>query len=384
VSIYDDSLKLHEKYRGKLEVRSKIPVKSIKDLSEVYTPGVAAPCEVIRKTPGKIYSLTSKWNTVAVVTDGSAVLGLGNIGASAGLPVMEGKAVLFKELAGIDAFPVCIKSQDVNTIVDTVELISPPFGGINLEDISAPRCFEIEEKLKKRLDIPVFHDDQHGTAVVTLAGVINALKFVGKDIKEIKITMSGAGAAGIAIAKILLDVGAKNLIMCDRRGVIHEGRENLNRYKLGIARRTNKEMREGTVHDAIKGSDLFIGVSVANVLDEKDIKNMAKSPIVFAMANPEPEIAPEKAKKAGARVVCTGRSDYPNQINNVLGFPGIFRGALEARAPDITESMKLAAARALAGLIREDELAKDYVIPKPLDKRVVPAVAKAVAGAAKG
>lgn len=362
---------------GKIEVIPKVKVEDFYDLSLAYTPGVAEPCKAIAS--GESYEeYTVIPNTVAVVTDGSAILGLGDIGVLAGMPVMEGKCVLFKALAGVDAFPILIDSKDVEDIVRTVKLISKGFGGINLEDISAPRCFEIEERLKNELDIPVFHDDQHGTAVVTLAGLMNALKLVGKEFKDIKIAMSGAGAAGIAIAKLLHHVGVKEIVMVDRKGIIHEGREDLNPYKREVAK-FNIHNMEGDISKALEGADVFIGVSVGNILKEEMIKRMSDDAIVFAMANPIPEIMPEKAKKAGARIVATGRSDYPNQINNVLGFPGIFRGALDVKAREITLNMNIAAAEAIAKCVSDEELSEDYIIPTPLHPDVYPKEARAVA-----
>lgn len=362
---------------GKIEVIPKVKVEDFYDLSLAYTPGVAEPCKAIAS--GESYEeYTVIPNTVAVVTDGSAILGLGDIGVLAGMPVMEGKCVLFKALAGVDAFPILIDSKDVEDIVRTVKLISKGFGGINLEDISAPRCFEIEERLKNELDIPVFHDDQHGTAVVTLAGLMNALKLVGKEFKDIKIAMSGAGAAGIAIAKLLHHVGVREIVMVDRKGIIHEGREDLNPYKREVAK-FNIHNMEGDISKAVEGADVFIGVSVGNILKEEMIKRMSDDAIVFAMANPIPEIMPEKAKKAGARIVATGRSDYPNQINNVLGFPGIFRGALDVKAREITLNMNIAAAKAIAKCVSDEELSEDYIIPTPLHPDVYPKEARAVA-----
>lgn len=381
MSLEQESLKLHREKKGKIEIRSKVPLKNKKDLSLAYTPGVAEPCNEIHKDKKKVYDYTSKWNMVAVVSDGSSVLGLGNIGPEAGLPVMEGKVILFKQFGGVDAFPVCLSTQDTDKIVETVKMISPSFGGISLEDISAPRCFEIESRLKQELDIPVFHDDQHGTAVVVLAGLLNALKVVGKNIGGIKIAVSGAGAAGIAVTKILLSAGAKDIILCDTKGLIYEGRENLNPMKEEIAKVTNRKKVSGSLADAMKGADVFIGVSVAGAASEEMVSSMNEGAIVFAMANPIPEIYPDKAEKAGARIVATGRSDFPNQINNVLAFPGIFRGALDIRASDINEEMKLAAAYALAGLISKPK--EDYIIPDPFDKRVVKTVAKAVSEAAR-
>ena len=382
MTIYEESLQLHYEKKGKIEVISTVPVKDAKDLSLAYTPGVAQPCLEIQKDPEKDYELTRRWNLCAVITDGSAVLGLGDIGPEAGMPVMEGKCVLFKEFGGVDAFPLCVDTKDVDEFVRTVQLISKSFGGINLEDISAPRCFEIEEKLKEVCDIPIFHDDQHGTAVITLAGIMNALKIVGKKKEDLKVVVSGAGAAATAITKLLLNYGIKNIIMCDRKGVIHEGRDDLNPHKASMAKATNPAQEIGTLADVIKGADVFIGVSAPGLLTKEMVASMAKDAIVFACANPTPEIFPEEAKEAGARIVCSGRSDYPNQINNVLAFPGIFRGAFDAKAKVINEEMKIAAAYALAELITDSELADDYIIPKAFDPRVGEAVAKAVAEAA--
>ena len=383
MTIYEESLKLHYEKKGKIEVISTVPVKDAKDLSLAYTPGVAQPCLEIEKDPEKDYELTRRWNLCAVITDGSAVLGLGDIGPEAGMPVMEGKCVLFKEFGGVDAFPLCIDTKDVDEFVRTVQLISKSFGGINLEDISAPRCFEIEEKLKAVCDIPIFHDDQHGTAVITLAGIMNALKIVGKKKEDLKVVVSGAGAAATAITKLLLNYGIKNIIMCDRKGVIHEGRDDLNPHKEAMAKATNPARETGALSDVIKGADVFIGVSAPGLLTKEMVSSMAKDAIVFACANPTPEIFPEEAKEAGAKIVCSGRSDYPNQINNVLAFPGIFRGAFDAKAKVINEEMKIAAAYALSGLISDDELVDDYIIPKAFDPRVGEAVAKAVAAAAR-
>ncbi|WP_422445129.1 NAD(P)-dependent malic enzyme [Thermoanaerobacterium sp. DL9XJH110] len=383
MALREDALKLHRENKGKLEVISKVPVKDKESLSLAYTPGVAEPCKEIHADREKVYDYTVKGNMVAVVSDGTAVLGLGNIGAHAALPVMEGKSILFKCFAGIDAFPICVDTTDVDKIVETVTLLSPVFGGINLEDIAAPACFEVENRLKQKLSIPVFHDDQHGTAIIALAGLINALKIVKKDLKNIVVVINGSGAAGTAIAKIFLKAGAGDILMCDRSGIIYRGRTaGMNWAKEELAQITNKENRKGTLADAIKGSDVFIGVSSAKVVNQEMVKSMKKDPIIFAMANPVPEIDPKEAKEAGARVVGTGRSDYPNQINNVLAFPGVFRGALDVRATEINEDMKLAAAYALADLIPEGELNEDYIIPKPFDPRVAPAVAKAVAKAA--
>ncbi len=378
----EDALALHAKYRGKLEVKSKVPLQTRADLSLAYTPGVAEPCLEIQRDPVLAYKYTSKWNMVAVVTDGTAVLGLGDIGALAGLPVMEGKALLFKEFANVDAFPICINSKNPDEIVQTVKLISPTFGGINLEDISAPRCFEVEERLKKELDIPVFHDDQHGTAIVVLAAITNALKLAGKQFQNTRITINGGGAAGTALAKILISAGASDVIVCDSKGIIYLGRPDLNEAKIELAKITNKNKMQGTLSDAAKGADVLLGVSVKGAFTPQMIQSMAQKPIVIAMANPNPEILPDEAKAAGAFIVATGRSDYPNQVNNVLGFPGIFRGALDVRASAISEGMKLAAAHALVNAVG-DKLATDFILPNPLDKSVVPLVAKAVSEQAK-
>ena len=377
-----ESLRLHSEWRGKIEVISKVPVTNKQELSLAYTPGVAEPCLAIQKDVDKSFELTRRWNLVAVVTDGTAVLGLGDIGPEAGMPVMEGKCVLFKSFADVDAFPLCIRSKDVDEIVNTIKLISGSFGGINLEDISAPRCFEIERRLKEECDIPIFHDDQHGTAVVTLAAMINALKIVKKDIRDIEVVINGSGAAGIAVTRLLMAMGLKKVILCDTKGAIYEGRENLNAEKAEMAKISNFERKKGTLEDVIVGADVFIGLSVAGVLTRDMVRSMAKDPVIFAMANPTPEIMPDEAKEAGAVVVGTGRSDFPNQINNVLAFPGIFRGALDVRARDINDEMKIAAAQAIAGLISDEELSPDYVIPAPFDPRVAKAVAKAVAEAA--
>ncbi|HHX23927.1 MAG: NAD(P)-dependent malic enzyme [Tepidanaerobacteraceae bacterium] len=382
MDIKQEALKLHIDSQGKLEVISKVPVNDAKDLSLAYTPGVAEPCKEIHKDPDTVYKYTIKGRTVAVVTDGSAVLGLGNIGAAAGMPVMEGKSVLFKNFGGVDAFPICLDTQDVDEIVKTVKYLAPTFGGINLEDISAPRCFEIEKRLKEELDIPIFHDDQHGTAIVVLAAIINALKIVKKDIKDVKVSISGAGAAGVAIAKLLLSAGVNDVVLCDSKGIISKDRANLNASKQELAEITNKEGINGTIADAIKDTDIFVGVSGPGTVTQDMLKAMAKDSIVFALANPIPEIYPDEAKAAGAKVVGTGRSDFPNQINNVLAFPGIFRGALESRATDINEEMKIAAAHAIASLITEDELTPDYCIPGAFDKRVAAHVACEVAKAA--
>ena len=378
-----ESLRLHGEWKGKIEVVATVPVATKDDLSLAYTPGVAQPCVEINKDVNKSYELTRRHNLCAVVTDGTAVLGLGDIGPEAGMPVMEGKCVLFKAFGDVDAFPLCIKSKDVDEIVNTVYMISGSFGGVNLEDISAPRCFEIERKLKEKCDIPIFHDDQHGTAIVTLAGLTNALKVVGKKKEDVKIVTSGAGAAAISIVKLLLSAGFKNVIMTDRTGAIYEGREGLNWIKKEMAQVTNLEKKSGKLVDVIVGADVFIGVSAPNTLTTEMVKTMNKDAIVFACANPTPEIFPEDAKAGGARVISTGRSDYPNQVNNVLAFPGIFRGTFDVRASDINEEMKMAAAMALAGLISDDELNEEYIIPKAFDPRVGPTVAKAVAEAAR-
>ena len=378
-----ESLRLHEEWKGKIEVISRAKVDSKDALSLAYTPGVAQPCLEIQKDIDKSYTLTRRWNTVAVVTDGTAVLGLGDIGPEAGMPVMEGKCVLFKEFGGVDAFPLCVRSKDVDDIVKTVSLIAGSFGGINLEDISAPRCFEIEKKLKESCDIPIFHDDQHGTAVITLAGLINALKIVGKKIEDVKIVTSGAGAAGIAIIKLLMSMGLKNVIMTDRTGAIYKGRDRLNPIKEEMAEITNQACEKGTLADVIKGADVFIGVSGPGTLTQDMVRSMAKDPIIFACANPTPEIFPDEAKAAGAAVVSTGRSDFPNQVNNVLAFPGIFRGTLDVRASDINAEMKVAAAYALASLVSEEELNPDYILPAAFDPRVKDTVAAAVAKAAR-
>ena len=379
-----ESLRLHEQWQGKIEVISTVPVSTKDDLSLAYTPGVAQPCLEIQKDINKSYTLTRRHNLCLVVTDGSAVLGLGDIGPEAGMPVMEGKCVLFKSFGGVDAFPLCVKTKDVDAFVETVYNISGSFGGINLEDISAPRCFEIERKLKERCDVPIFHDDQHGTAVITLAGLTNALKVVDKKLDEIKIAVSGAGAAAIAITKHLISAGVKNITLCDRTGAIYKGREKgMNWIKNEMAEITNPEGIKGKLADAVKGADVFIGVSAPEMLTQDMIKTMARDPIIFACANPTPEIFPEEAKAAGAKIISTGRSDYPNQINNVLAFPGIFRGAFDVRASDINEAMKVAASHALAELVSENELGPDYIIPAAFDKRVGPAVAKAVAEAAR-
>jgi malate dehydrogenase (oxaloacetate-decarboxylating) len=379
-----ESLKLHHQWKGKLEVITKVAVETEEDLSLAYTPGVAQPCLEIQKDVNLSYDLTRRHNLCLVVTDGSAVLGLGDIGPEAGMPVMEGKCVLFKKFGDVDAFPLCIKSQDVDTIVETIYLISGSFGGVNLEDIAAPRCFEIEKKLKEKCDIPIFHDDQHGTAVVTLAGLVNALKVVGKEKQDVKIVINGSGAAAIAITKLLLSDGFKDIILCDRTGAIYEGRaQGMNPYKEEMAKVTNLGKKKGTLKDVLVGTDVFIGVSAPKVVTAEMVETMAENPIILACANPIPEIFPEDAKAGGAKVIATGRSDYPNQINNVLAFPGIFRGAFDVRAKDINDEMKIAAAYALAELITDEELRADNIIPKPFDPRVGRAVARAVATAAK-
>lgn len=377
------ALELHKENQGKLEIVSKVDLGSSKDLTLAYTPGVAAPCLEIKDDYNKIYDYTTKSNMVAVVTNGTAVLGLGNIGAGAGLPVMEGKAVLFKSFAGVDAVPLCLNSRNVDDICQTVEMLEPGFGGINLEDIKAPECFDIENRLKETMNIPVFHDDQHGTAVVAVSALMNGFKLIGKRFRDAKVVVNGAGAAGMAITRLLQAVGTKHIILCDTKGAIYDGRaEGMNPYKEDIARITNKRKEAGSLVDVIKGSDVFIGVSVAKCVTEEMVKSMNKDAIIMAMANPEPEIMPELAKKAGARIVCTGRSDFPNQVNNLLAFPGIFRGALDVRATDINTEMKIAAATAIASLIPEDELSEDNIIISPFDKRVAPRVASAVAQAA--
>ncbi|HHU91197.1 MAG TPA: NAD-dependent malic enzyme [Clostridiaceae bacterium] len=379
-----ESLKLHNEWKGKIEVRATVPVNTKEDLSLAYTPGVAQPCLEIQKDIMKSYDLTRRWNLCLVVTDGTAVLGLGDIGPEAGMPVMEGKCVLFKSFGDVDAFPLCIKSKDVDEIVNTIYLISGSFGGVNLEDIAAPRCFEIEKKLKEKCDIPIFHDDQHGTAVVTLAGIINALKIVGKKKEDAKIVVNGAGAAAISITKLLLSDGFRNIILCDRSGAVYKGREKgMNAIKEEMADVTNLDKKQGDLKDVLVGADIFIGVSAPGVLTAEMVMTMAKDPIVFACANPTPEINPDDAKAGGAKVIATGRSDYPNQINNVLAFPGIFRGTFDVRASDINDEMKIAAAYTLAGLITDEELTPEYIIPKAFDKRVGEAVAKAVAEAAR-
>ena len=383
MNIKEKALLAHENWRGKLDIVPKCPITNAEELAIAYTPGVAEPCLRIRDDVELSYQYTGRGNLVAVVTDGSAVLGLGDIGPEAGMPVMEGKCALFKAFGGVNAIPLCIRSHDVDEIVNTVALLAGSFGGVNLEDISAPRCFEIERKLKERCDIPIFHDDQHGTAVITLAGLMNALRLVGKKLEDITVVTSGAGAAGTAIVRLLISLGLKNVIMCDRKGAIYEGREGLNPEKADIARLTNREKKTGSLAEVIRGADVFIGVSAPGALTREMVSTMARDAIIFACANPTPEIFPDEAKAGGARVVATGRSDFPNQVNNVLAFPGIFRGALDARARDINDEMKLAAARALAALVSDDELCEDYVLPAAFDPRVGPAVAKAVAQAAR-
>ncbi|MHB7942940.1 NAD(P)-dependent malic enzyme [Staphylococcus capitis] len=383
MSLRDDALEMHKENQGKLEITPNIKVTNKEELSLAYSPGVAEPCKEIHEDSRKVYDYTIKANTVAVVTDGTAVLGLGNIGAEASIPVMEGKAVLFKSFAGINGVPIALDTTDTDEIVNTVKLLQPNYGGINLEDISAPRCFEIEETLKKETNIPVFHDDQHGTAIVTMAGLINALRIVDKDLSDIKVVLNGAGAAGIAIVKLLYSYGVRDMIMCDSKGAIYEGRQHgMNDTKAYVANWTNKDKIDGSLEEVIKDADVFIGVSVADLLTKDMVKSMAVDPIIFAMANPNPEIKPDDAKEAGAKVIGTGRSDFPNQINNVLAFPGIFRGALDVEATHINEDMKKAAVEAIADLIEEDELNPDYCIPGPFDKRVAPSVARSVAKAA--
>lgn len=377
------SLEKHYEWKGKLEIMTRAAVDTKEALSVAYTPGVAQPCLEIQKDLGKSFELTRRWNTVAVITDGTAVLGLGDIGPEAGMPVMEGKCVLFKAFGDVDAIPLCVRSRDVDEIVNTVALIAGSFGGINLEDISAPRCFEIEKKLKERCDIPVFHDDQHGTAVITLAGLFNALKLVGKDIRDVKIVTSGAGAAGIAIIKLLMSMGLRNVIMTDRTGAIYEGREGMNSIKEEMAKITNFNHEKGKLSEVIRGADVFIGVSGPGTLTKEMVSTMAKEPIIFACANPTPEIFPDEAREGGAAVIATGRSDFPNQVNNVLAFPGIFRGALDVRAKDINDAMKIAAAKALASMVSDEELNAEYILPAAFDPRVKDAVATAVAQAAR-
>ena len=384
MDIRQESLAKHYEWAGKIEVTARTHAKSRKELSLAYTPGVAEPCVVIQKNPEEVWKLTRRWNTVAVITDGTAVLGLGDIGPEAGMPVMEGKCLLFKEFAGIDAIPLCIRSKDPDEIVNTVRLLCGSFGGVNLEDISAPRCFEIERRLRECCDIPVFHDDQHGTAIIVSAAMLNACRVVKKDISEISVVINGAGAAGLSIGKMLRRIGVTDLTYVDKNGVLYEGREDMNPAQAAEVVGTNKAGIRGYLADAVKGKDAFIGVSAANVLSEDMVRSMAAGPIIFAMANPNPEIMPDKAKAAGAAVVGTGRSDFPNQINNVLAFPGIFRGALDARAKDITEEMKVAAARALSAIVTDEELNDEYIIPDAFDPRVCPAVSQAVFKCAKG
>jgi malate dehydrogenase (oxaloacetate-decarboxylating) len=383
LTLREEALHMHRINKGKLESKSKVPVRNAHDLSLAYSPGVAEPCKEIYDKPETVYDYTMKGNMVAIVSDGTAVLGLGNIGPEAALPVMEGKAVLFKSFAGVDAFPICLNTTDVDKIVETVKLLEPTFGGVNLEDIAAPNCFVIEERLKKEANIPIFHDDQHGTAIVTVAGLVNALKIIGKKMTEIKVVANGAGAAGIAIIKLLYSYGVRDIIMCDTKGAIYEGRpQGMNVVKAEVAKFTNRDSQTGSLADVIKGADVFIGVSVAGALTKEMVASMNSDSVIFAMANPVPEIMPDEAKVAGAKVVGTGRSDFPNQVNNVLAFPGIFRGALDVRATHINEKMKVAAVEAIANLISEDELNADYVIPAPFDPRVAPDVAAAVAKAA--
>ncbi|ALX48350.1 NAD(P)-dependent malic enzyme [Lentibacillus amyloliquefaciens] len=382
-NLRDEALHIHKVNQGKLSTEAKIPVRNARDLSLAYSPGVAEPCKEIYDRKDAVYDYTMKGNMVAVVSDGSAVLGLGNIGAEAALPVMEGKSVLFKSFAGVDSFPICLDSHEIEKIVETVKLMEPTFGGVNLEDIAAPNCFIIEERLKKETNIPIFHDDQHGTAIVTLAGLINALKLSGKTFSDIKVVANGAGAAGIAIIKLLHNLGVRDMIMCDSKGAIYEGRQyGMNDVKEEVAKMTNKDKQEGSLEDILKDADVFIGVSAGGLLSKEMVEKMHDDPIIFAMANPDPEILPEDAKEAGAKVIGTGRSDFPNQVNNVLAFPGIFRGALDVRATRINERMKIAAAEAIASLITDDEISEDYVIPAPFDPRVAPLVASSVAKAA--
>jgi len=383
MSIQEESLKLHGQWRGKIEVISTVPVADKRGLSLAYTPGVAEPCLAIQKDVDLSYAYTRRWNLVAVVTDGTAVLGLGDIGPEAGMPVMEGKCVLFKTFGDVDAFPLCIRSKDVDDIVRTVKLLAGSFGGVNLEDISAPRCFEIERRLKQECDIPIFHDDQHGTAVVTLAAMINALRIVKKEIKDISVVVNGSGAAGIAVTRLLMSMGLRRVILCDTKGAIYEGRENLNGEKAEMARISNLEKKKGSLGQVLAGTDVFIGLSVPGMLTRDMVRAMAPEPVIFAMANPVPEIMPDEARAAGARVIGTGRSDFANQINNVLAFPGIFRGALDVRASDINDAMKIAAAEAIASLVGAEELREDYIIPAPFDPRVGKTVAAAVAEAAR-
>jgi malate dehydrogenase (oxaloacetate-decarboxylating) len=383
MTIGEQSLQKHQEWKGKIEVISRAPVNDRNDLSLAYTPGVAQPCLEIQKDVDLSYTYTRRSNLVAVITDGTAVLGLGDIGPEAGMPVMEGKCVLFKTFGDVDAFPLCIRSKDVDTIVNTVKLLAGSFGGVNLEDISAPRCFEIERRLKEECDIPIFHDDQHGTAVVALAAMMNALKLCKKNIQDVEVVVNGSGAAGIAVTRLLMTMGLKKVILCDTKGAIYKGREGLNAEKALMAEISNLEMKKGSLREVIKGADVFLGLSAPGMVDQDMVRSMAKDPIIFPMANPTPEIMPEDAMAAGAKVIGTGRSDFPNQINNVLAFPGIFRGALDVRASDINDEMKIAAAKAIASLITEDELRPDYIIPMPFDKRVGPAVAKAVSEAAR-
>ena len=383
MDIKELAMQKHAEWQGKIEIAPRTTAKSKEALSIAYTPGVAEPCLQISKDVNKSFELTRRWNMVAVVTDGTAVLGLGDIGPEAGMPVMEGKCLLFKEFGGVDAFPLCVRSKNVDDIVRTVELLAGSFGGVNLEDISAPRCFEIERRLKKSCDIPIFHDDQHGTAVVTLAAMLNALKLTHRSLDSIRVVTSGAGAAGIAIIRLLISLGLKDVVMCDRQGAIYEGREGLNEEKQDIAKITNRQMRKGSLAEVIKGADVFIGVSAPGCVTPEMVKSMNKDPILFPMANPTPEIMPDIAKQAGAAVVGTGRSDFPNQINNVLAFPGIFRGTLDCRASDINDAMKIAAAKAIASLVSDEELNADYIIPAPFDPRVKDTVAKAVEQAAR-
>ncbi len=383
ISIQEEALELHKKWRGKIQIVSNVDIKTKHDLSIAYTPGVAEPCKEIHKDISNVYDYTRKWNLVAVVTDGTAVLGLGDIGPEAGMPVMEGKVVLFKTFGNVDAFPICLATKDIDEIVKTIKYIAPTFGGINIEDISAPRCFEIERRLRDELDIPVFHDDQHGTAIVVLAGLINALKVVEKELKNIKAVVNGSGAAGIAITKLLLSIGLRTVILCDREGAIYEGRDKLNSAKKEIAKITNLNREMGILKDVMVGADVFIGVSAPGTVTKEMVKSMAKDSILFAMANPTPEIFPEEAKEAGARIIGTGRSDFPNQVNNVLAFPGIFRGALDARAKKINEEMKIAAAYAIASCVQEKKLSEEYIIPGLFDKGVAGTVSKAVYKAAK-
>lgn len=383
MSIQDEAVRIHKEWRGKIEVTSRAPVNNKYDLSVAYTPGVAEPCLEIEKNTDLSYEYTRRWNLVAVVTDGTAVLGLGDIGPEAGMPVMEGKCVLFKTFGDVDAFPLCVRSKNVDDIVSTVRLLAGSFGGVNLEDISAPRCFEIEAKLKETCDIPIFHDDQHGTAVVTAAAMINAMKLTGRSLKDQEVVVSGAGAAGVAVTRLLMGMGLKNVTLCDRKGAIYKGREGLNPFKQQMAEISNREMKKGSLKDVIAGADIFIGVSAPGIVTEEMVHSMSESPIIFAMSNPTPEIMPDLAKAAGAAVVGTGRSDFPNQINNVLAFPGIFRGALDVRASDINDDMKIAAAYAIADFVPADRLSAEYILPAPFEEGIGAAVAKAVAQAAR-